>query len=165
MQQVTDRRYAIFRAFEPGDIGLRRIVHRFDRAFCDGGANQHASDRLGHGLRNQPVAIDPAILIILTKNLVVLGDQQAGDGIARQIVRYGRATTPVVIANFRLRPFERPWYSSALDAMRWIDFVEMAVGADTILRLVWLAGLNRQRAIGNRKPRRGAVMLGVRAGK
>jgi hypothetical protein len=42
----------------------------------------HAGDRLGHRLRKQPVAIAPAILIVLAQNLIVLGDQEAGDRIA-----------------------------------------------------------------------------------
>jgi hypothetical protein len=115
-----------------------------------------------HRLRNQAVAIGPAILIVLAKNVVVLGDQQASDGIARQIVQYGRAIAPIVIANVRLRPLEKPWCGGALDPMRRIDLIKMAVSADAILQFMRLAGLNGERVIGNRKPLRGTVKLGVR---
>ena len=86
MQQVADRRPAIFGALESRHIGLRRIVDRFDRAFGNGDADQHSRDRFHHRLRNQPVAIGPSVLIMLEQNPVVLGDQQTGDRIARQIV-------------------------------------------------------------------------------
>ena len=82
MQQVADRRLAVFRALEARHIRLCSIIDRFDRAIADRDPNQHRGDRLCHRLRDEPIAIGPSILVMLTEDLVVLGDQQACNRVA-----------------------------------------------------------------------------------
>src|SRR5216683_4734940 len=94
---------------------------------------------------NIPV-IGSAVLIMLEQNLIILRDQQTGDGIARQIFRQRRSISPIRIAEFGLRTFEHPWRRGALDPPRRIDFIEMAERADAIFGLIRVAGLNRERA-------------------
>jgi len=83
MQQVANWRLAVFRVLKARHIRLCRIIDRFDRALADSDPNQHRGDRLRHRLRNEPVAIGPPILVMLEEYLVVLGDQQACNRIAR----------------------------------------------------------------------------------
>src|SRR6516165_7595948 len=98
---------------------------------------------------------------MLAEDLVVLGDQEAGNGIARKVFCQRRPIAAKIIADVHRRAFEHPRYSRAPDAMRWEDFVEVAVGADAIFYLMGLAGLMSQRAIGNRIVLCGSIELGV----
>ena len=162
MEEIADRRLAIFGALEAGHVDFRRIVDRFDRAFRHRNADQHPGDRLHHRLGDEPVAIGPAVLIMLEQNLVVPGDQQTGDGIARQIFSQGRRLAAIRIADVGRRTFEGPWRGGALDPPRRIGFIEMAECTDAIFRFKRVAGLNRKRAIGDRKTFRGSIKLGIR---
>ncbi len=163
MEQVEDRGPAVFAAFEPRDIGLRRVVDRFDRALGNGNADQYPRDRFGDRLGNEPIAICPPVLVMFKENLVVPCDQKAGDGIARQIFDQRRLASPEPIANIDSRPFERPWRFGARNPPGRIDFIEMAERANTILWLIGIAGLNRKRTIGNWKAFSGSIELGIRA--
>jgi hypothetical protein len=44
VQEIADRRLAVFAALETGHIGFGGVVDRFDRAFRDCDANQYAGD-------------------------------------------------------------------------------------------------------------------------
>src|SRR6516164_5463987 len=98
---------------------------------------------------------------MLAEDLVVLGDQQTGNGIARKVFCQRRPIAAKIIADVHRQAFEHPRCSRAPDAMRWEDFVEVAVGADAIFYLMGLTGLVSQRQIGNRVPLCGSIKLGV----
>ena len=83
MQQVANWRLAVFRVLKARHIRLRRTIDRFNHALADGDPNQHRRDRLRHRLRKEPIAIGPPILVILAEYLVILGDQQTRNRIAR----------------------------------------------------------------------------------
>jgi hypothetical protein len=50
VQQVADRRAAVLAALEAGDIGLWRIIDRFDRTVGNRETDQYSGDRLDHRL-------------------------------------------------------------------------------------------------------------------
>jgi len=81
---------------------------------------------------------------MLDEYLVVLGDQQASNRIARQVFYYRRSLAPKIIADLRLRALEHPRDSRALDPMCRIDFIEMAVGADAIFYFIGVARLTSE---------------------
>ena len=161
MQEIADRRPAIFGSAEARHIGLGRVVDRFDRAFGNRDADQQAGDRLDHRLGNKPVAVGPAVLVMLEQDLVVLGDQETGDGIAREVAGH---FSPKRIGQFRRRALERPRYGGALHLPRRIDVIDMGERADAIAWLPRIALPSGLYGIGDRISCRGAVELGVGTG-
>ena len=103
VQEVADRRRPVFAAAKARHVSLGRIRDRLDRALGHGDADQHADDRLHHRLRDQTVAVGAPVLIALEQDAVVAGDQQAGDGISRQIVV--RRRSPAVEGVIDIRRF------------------------------------------------------------
>jgi hypothetical protein len=132
MQEITDRRPAIFGSAEARHIDLGRVVDRFDRTFGNRDADQQAGDRLDHRLGNKPVAVCPAVLVMLEQDLVVLGDQETGDGIACEVAGH---FSPKRIGQFRRCALERPRYGDTLHLPRRIDVIDMSESADAI---AWL---------------------------
>ena len=81
MQEIADRGGTVLAALETGHIHLGQVIDGFDRAVGNGDADQQARDRFDHRLRDEPVAVGSAILVVLKQNLIVACDQEAGDGI------------------------------------------------------------------------------------
>jgi hypothetical protein len=78
-----DRRPAVLGSPEAGYISIRSIIDRLDCSFGDCDTDQQPGDGFDHRLGCETVAIGSSILMMLEEDLVVLGDQQAGDRIAR----------------------------------------------------------------------------------
>ena len=167
MKQIPDRCLAVLRTLEAGNVNVRRVVNGFDCPFRDGNAKQRCSDRLRHGLGNEPVAISASILIMLEEYLIILDDEQSRDGIARQIFYWRRLIASIRIADVRLRTLESRRYGGTPDPSRRKDLIEVAIGTDAIFKLVRVAGLPCQGGIGNRIALCGTIAPGfwARSGK
>ena len=163
MQEIADRRPAVLAALEFRHVHVGGVVDRLDRAFRNRDADQDSHDRFHHRLGNQPVAVGPAVLIMLEQDLLIPGNQEAGNGIARKVFGQGGGAARISIAKVDCRARERPGRGGACDPPRRIDLVEMAECTDAIFRLVWIAlesGTQRSRywkALGR------SVAFGVRA--
>ena len=158
MQEIADRRPAIFGSPKSRHVGFGRVVDRFDRAVGDGKANQKAGDRLDHRLRNEAVAVGPAVLVMLKENLIVLGDQQSRDRIAREVAGH---FSPKRFGKCRRCALEPPGHCSTLHLPRRIDVVDVGESADAIGRLPRIALPSGPHGIGNGVFRRSTIALGI----
>src|SRR5262245_44402017 len=86
MQEIPDWSRPVLCALKARHVVFDLVVDRFDRPLGYRNTDQYADDRFDHRLRDEPVMVPPTVLVAFEKDLIILADQQASDGVTRHVV-------------------------------------------------------------------------------
>src|SRR5688572_27858487 len=88
---MADRRLAVGRSVEVGDVLPRLIVDRGDAPLADRNADEHRHDSLRHRHRRHAVCGRAVVLVALGEDRVAAHDREARGAVAREVVVEARA--------------------------------------------------------------------------